>query len=515
METETAISLESLQQESIEADRKKYATEVDISRIIAKHYVYPDYISDGQNLFKFVGSTEQMRRAGLSSAVPWGIETQYEPMDQTEFVDDFLSHCILPDDRWKYANMEKKKFRQNQYELIAEDLKSRMNRAKVYIHPVSNSIENMPCMVKLIIDGNTDPFVSSHAQDVVDEFLERMTNSDAFLMRLITSFWTTANRDQMIYLEGVGRDSKSTFISAFQKFIGNNVWTQHSDANAAFRDKFATEDLEDKRFLILPELKKNMLKTHLIKHLTGDEFITVTSKYKKVKPHVRNNIIILMHSNCSPDVQNEFSIMRRIIHCKMKQYTGESVAGIVDIFFNAMPYLMKKAYDVWCQNGKPLGLLPVDNATLDEIQTSGEDDSADEFVDKIIEHCFVADSDGFVSRADFRAILNDFTKTKIGEPYRSFMSNDNKFNKIKEVLAKRGFSSVQKKKIKGYRNLAAINREETLEHKQERESEEITAQVNFNRYEMEMETIRQQNLKPPKPIDLQAFIEEQLGKKVH
>ena len=518
MDEEIQVPLESLQQETAAKEKKKYASETSIIRMIREVIVFPDYMSDGQCLYKKTSASEHSRKHGFGANY-WSVEEQYQKLDVTAFEKEFYSVILAkkqvhPDDFWKYDNIIKKQFRDTLFSQIIEDLFNSMNAEGQYVHPASNSTETkIHAHKKLIIEPEITPYVSEQDKENMDEFLSRMTNEKAFLIRLITSFYTEANRDQYLYLQGPGGDSKSSFVAAFLDFIGAGIWTQHGSEKGAFADKFALEDFAGKRFYVLQDMEDDAFKAPLLKRLS-EKKIAVTPKYKKVNPDTLNHIISIVHGNPPPDVHNEASYMRRIIWCKIEKFTGKK-GNVIDSMKRAMPYLMHKAYWVWVESGKDLYDIPVDNRELEAIQTSKHDENAEDLLELLLKYRLNKDVNGFLPRQELRHVVNSFVRTSEGQSFKHFCGNDNNYGKLKKELIRCGFYEYQKNRVKGFSGLSLINREETLEHKQERESEEITAQVNFNRYEMEMETIRQQNLKPPKPIDLQAFIEEQLGKKVH
>jgi hypothetical protein len=178
------------------------------------------------------------------------------------------------------------------------------------------------------------------------DYLERMTNSTAFCMRVGSLFDSRAHRKQSIWVEGPKDSGKSQLAAALTMVVGK-AFTVISEED--LQEKFWKESIVGKRLVIFNEISPKFIRTAAFKNLTGDAL-------HRVRPFGGGSFqtylypILFNFSNDSPLVQGEAATTERLIHCQLAIIPEEkriNEFSVLEKFEREIPYFVNYCYGLW------------------------------------------------------------------------------------------------------------------------------------------------------------------------
>jgi hypothetical protein len=228
---------------------------------------------------------------------------------------------------------------------------------------------------------------------VWQEFLSRMTNSDAFCAFQYAKLENNIHLQQSIWLYGKGNDGKSS-TTLFDKRIFKNAYGPATVDG--LKDLFAYQTLYNKRVIAFNDTNHtSFIRSGEYKKLSGGDPISVNRKYETPFT-ITMNALITFTSNYYPNISLEKSEQRRIILCEMVPRLNSET----DINYVNKLYQERAAFYAYCKKkfielGGYNGVI-LDNK--DKIQEIGEDSIAEH--ETLFEELFIEDKDSFVTKKD-------------------------------------------------------------------------------------------------------------------
>lgn len=155
-----------------------------------------------------------------------------------------------------------------------------------------------------------------------DSVMSRMTNAEAFHMWITKLFIEDAYQEQLLYVEGKGGDGKTKVGAALAwAFKQAHLPLQKAPWDNDYA--FGMEGFIGKRLIMFTEFHGALpLDNATLKALTGGgDGITIHRKYEKDVSLLPRSMM-LFFSNAEPEISTKDpNATRRIIHCKMSQFT--------------------------------------------------------------------------------------------------------------------------------------------------------------------------------------------------
>lgn len=178
------------------------------------------------------------------------------------------------------------------------------------------------------------------------DYLERMTNSDAFCMRIGSMFDSRAHRKQSVWVEGPKDSGKSQLAALLCMLVGKS-YTVISEED--IEEKFWKESIVGKRLVIFNEISPRFVRTAKFKNLTGDSL-------HRVRPFGGGSFmaslypILFNFSNDGPLVQDEVATTERLIHCMISVIPESKRINeftVLERMEREVPHIVNYCYGRW------------------------------------------------------------------------------------------------------------------------------------------------------------------------
>lgn len=206
------------------------------------------------------------------------------------------------------------------------------------------------------------------------EFFGRMTNSEAFAMRVASMFDFTTPRRQIVWMHGPAKSGKSVVLETLAKLMGDAYTALDSDF-----DRFWKAPLVGKRMVIVNESTSKFLRDDRFKAITGDDLHLINDKSEK-KFTVNMEVIMFFASNERPHVPNDEALLSRIIDCRVSAVPPGSrrrAHVIKEALWREMEALIGWGWHLYQAKADEMGLIPRDGAELAEVADEYEGDATD------------------------------------------------------------------------------------------------------------------------------------------
>ncbi len=229
----------------------------------------------------------------------------------------------------------------------------------------------------------------------------RLTNADAFCMRLGSIFDAAADRKQSLWMSGPQDCGKSQFLWLIQRLSGESYFPLNS---MTLKNTFGTEPLLGKRVGLVLEAPSQFIRSDEFKALTGDETHPVNRKGLPIVA-AKMTIILFFFSNEEPEIPPDDALMIRIIDCRIGSIPPGEMVGQDELRARLeaeLPFIAGYCIARYATLQKG-ARIPCDSDALR--QTAGA--TVAEFED-FLEHNFEKGSDfDFVTRQQFKELLID------------------------------------------------------------------------------------------------------------
>lgn len=245
------------------------------------------------------------------------------------------------------------------------------------------------------------------ASPMFAEIMSRMTNSQAFMMRIGSIFDENADRKQTVWISGQ-KDSGKSQIDKIIRYIcgydpergsmGGYVSLGAKDLNSAHWKQV----LVDKRVVSVLEAKPEFLNQDDFKSITGDDVHTINPKGTAMF-QARIECLMFFYSNDKPLIDSKDEIIERVIHCHISPVKAENMIPghlVFQMLKNELPFFLGACIDMYqatCKNGER---IPNSKDTLIEASDEHEQWALDLF-----ERHFVVAQNNQISAGDVRAML--------------------------------------------------------------------------------------------------------------
>lgn len=238
--------------------------------------------------------------------------------------------------------------------------------------------------------------------------LSRMTNPDAFCIRIGSLTDPEADRKQAIWMYGLGDGGKSFWQDVLCYLVGG----KDAVSQASLKDlnnAHWMEDLHGKTLLVVRDTQAKFLQSGPFKSLLGDKYHTINPKYEK-RITVKLNFFGFFTSNESPSFTNDSGIRNRVIPCRVQKIPEAEQLPEEEVWAKIMPempYFVAYCLKLYQANGRKR--IPVlDDEDIEEaiaIYDSGEAG--------IFDRLFEISPDHVLPMAQFVDILDRLAGIKI------------------------------------------------------------------------------------------------------
>ena len=207
-----------------------------------------------------------------------------------------------------------------------------------------------------------------------EEILGRMTNAEAFAMRVASMFDAEANRRQVVWLHGPAKSGKSVALEALGKLMGDAF----TSLDCEF-DRFWKAPLVGKRMVVVNESASGFLRNDKFKAITGDDMHLINDKSeKKFTAHME--VIMFFSSNEAPHVPKDEALLSRIIKCEVSEVpkgTQRRAKTVRAALWKEMEAFVGWGWHLYKTKADEMGLIPCDRAELIEVAGEYEGDATD------------------------------------------------------------------------------------------------------------------------------------------
>ena len=193
--------------------------------------------------------------------------------------------------------------------------------------------------------------------------LDRMTNPEAFAMRVASMFDPNASRRQVVWLSGPANCGKSVVLDAIAQLVGV-AYTSLDPSSLT--SQFWKAPLVGKRLAVVNEATAKFLRTAAFKAVTGDDLHLINEKGKP-QYTARIEALFFFASNDAPVVPGDDAIISRIIDCRIEAVPAAERRRSVDVrqeLWNEMPEFISWAWMLYERHVGPDGVIPASNETL-------------------------------------------------------------------------------------------------------------------------------------------------------
>jgi hypothetical protein len=231
--------------------------------------------------------------------------------------------------------------------------------------------------------------------------LTRITNADAFCMRIGSIFDADADRKQAVWMSGPPDCGKSQFLWLIERLTGKAFFPVNAKT---LKSEFWGEPLIGKRVALVQEAPADFIRSEMFKAITGD---TTHPINRKGRPVILCKLALMLFffSNEEPTIPPDEALMLRIIDCRVSPLpVGERVGEVVlrERLEMELPYIAgycMARYRTLERGGR----IPCDS---DELRRTAGATVAD--VEDFIEHHVVAGSPAdYFTRQEFKDLMID------------------------------------------------------------------------------------------------------------
>ena len=206
------------------------------------------------------------------------------------------------------------------------------------------------------------------------EILGRMTNAEAFAMRVASLFDPRTSRRQVVWLHGPAKSGKSVALEALGKLMGDAF----TSLDCEF-DRFWKAPLVGKRMVVVNESASSFLRNDKFKAITGDDMHLINDKLeKKFTAHME--VIMFFSSNEAPHVPKDEALLSRVIECRVSPVPDDvrrRSDAVKAKLWKEMENFVGWAWHLYKKSTDSIGVIPCDRTGLLEASEDFEGDATD------------------------------------------------------------------------------------------------------------------------------------------
>lgn len=204
----------------------------------------------------------------------------------------------------------------------------------------------------LLARADFDPIEGTTRQDLKHwwEFLERLSNADAFMAFIGSLFDAKSRHEQYVWIHSSGGDGKSKVMDALKTLFKTAMRSVESPENDK-PDKFWMAKFYNAKLVVMREADNcKFINSGTFKSLVTREPVSVEKKYRDAKELILQARFIIV-GNSKPDPDLYEGAMRRLIYCQLTKPvtpTGDFVDKLVleiPAFISACLATYKKLYN--------------------------------------------------------------------------------------------------------------------------------------------------------------------------
>lgn len=236
--------------------------------------------------------------------------------------------------------------------------------------------------------------------------LERLTNAEAFCMRVGSFYDVKADRKQACWISGPGDTGKSVLPWLIDELLPGG--TTSLSPSLIEKTSFWIAKLVGKRVAHVKEAAAKFIRTSEFKSITGDSVHAINEKNQPMFD-ARIDALLFFYSNEAPEIPRDDALMKRVIDCRMgKIPASEPVMSDDDIRERLRPELPLIAG--YCLNRYMElprgGRIPCSGLTLEDSVTQYEAD----YLAFLEEHLIEATGDpaAYLTRTRFREMMREW-----------------------------------------------------------------------------------------------------------
>lgn len=265
--------------------------------------------------------------------------------------------------------------------------------------PVAFKSDPELCMTRLPFDPMP---ISDHeallaVAPMFAQMIERVSNRDAFCMRLGSIFDHTADRKQAVWMSGPQDAGKSVFAWLLQVLSGQSYGILN---NTELKTPYWRAQLVGKRIGIVNEAAARFIRSDEFKAITGDEEHPINQKNQPVFI-AKLPVLLFFFSNDPPEIPHDDALILRIIDCRIGAIGDEKLtqAAVREKLLSELPFISGYCLSLY-QQLQAGGRIPCDRNTLAETIDKYEATYLD-----FIESHYVEDHEGYILRKDFYEMM--------------------------------------------------------------------------------------------------------------
>jgi putative DNA primase/helicase len=150
-----------------------------------------------------------------------------------------------------------------------------------------------------------------------DEFLQRLSDADAFKAFVWSLFETRSVSRQYCWLRGEGQDGKSIVLKVLTRVFG--AAAHGIDGSALRETRFLNSAIYGKRLIIYPDCKKSTFgMSELVRNWTSGDPVQIESKGEKpFTAEMRCRLIVA--SNCVPEFTGQDADVSRVLYVEVSK----------------------------------------------------------------------------------------------------------------------------------------------------------------------------------------------------
>lgn len=280
------------------------------------------------------------------------------------------------------------------------------------------------------------------------EILGRMSNAEAFAMRVASMFDPEANRRQVVWLYGPAKSGKSVALEALGKLMGDAF----TSLDCEF-DRFWKAPLVGKRMVVVNESASSFLRNDKFKAITGDDMHLINDKSEK-KFTANMEVLMFFSSNEAPHVPNDEALISRIINCKVSTVPDgikRRAKSVRDALWKEIDAFVGWGWHLYKTKADEMGLIPCDRGELLEVSADYEGDATD-----------------FLHRHFVKAPGQYVLASRVDELMRSCWVNLNarQLSEWREIWARHGVKLIRPeidgRRVRVYKDVRLVSNEERM-----------------------------------------------------
>lgn len=291
---------------------------------------------------------------------------------------------------------------------------------------------------------------------VFSQLMRRMTNWEAFMMRLGSLFDPETDRKQAVYIYGPPDCGKSILGWLIQQVAGATAIVGAEDT----RDKYFKSRFLAKRAVIVQEATATFLRSELFKAVTGDDYHTIEQKYAQPFTVELLNLMFFF-SNHEPEIPNDPALIERIIACRCESIPKDKMRPVFEVradLLKELPDIVGACVDLYRSQVRPGERIPCKRDELEECIAKYESETQD-----ILLQNFVFEEGAILMKREFKAALNAagiYNNRDIGRYKKMLITKNGVFERRVTIKNNSGSSNDEKNMVHAYFGVRLRNHDE-------------------------------------------------------